>query len=118
MSHISHDNGLHISCASLGDFGVIFLNVPSFELSKFFISILISFGITSEKLHLVGSLKYSFVSDILRWPTYLSEAVSIGSESSLTWDTWGPLACKFLTVVSKKLLNHFDRLLSPDITLF
>ena len=56
LAHITHNNGLHISCASLGDFGVIFLNVPFFELSKFFISFLISFGITSEKLHSVGSL--------------------------------------------------------------
>ena len=30
LAYISHDNGLHISCGSLGDFGVILLNVPSF----------------------------------------------------------------------------------------
>ena len=87
MAHISHDNGLHIFCASLGDFGVIFLNVPSFELSKLFISILISFGITSEKLHSEDSLKYFFTLNILGWPTYLFKSMLIGSESSLTWDT-------------------------------
>ena len=85
LAYILHGNGLHISCASLGDFGVIFLNVPSFELSKFFISVLILFGITSEKLHSVGSLKYSFVLNILGWATYLFKAMSIGSESLLTW---------------------------------
>ena len=117
LAYISHDNGLHIFCNSLGDFGVIFWNLPSFELSKLFISILIPFGITSEKLHSVGSLKYYFVLNILRWPTYLFKAMSIGSESSLTWNTWGPMASKFFTVVSKKLLNSFDKLLSSDITL-
>ena len=56
-AHISH-NDRHISCPLLRDFGVIFLNVPFFELSKLFISFLISFGVTSEKLHSVGLLKY------------------------------------------------------------
>ena len=60
-AYISHNDGLHTSVASSIDFGLIFLNVPFFDISNLFISFSISFGITSEKLNLVGSLKYSFI---------------------------------------------------------
>ena len=76
----------------LRDFGVIFLNVPFVEQSKLF---LISFGVTSEKLDSVGLSKYSFILNILGWSTYLYKAISIWSEFSLTWDTWGSLTYRF-----------------------
>ena len=83
-----------------------------FKLSKLFISFLISFGVTSKKLDSVDILKYSFTLNILEWSTYLLKLISIGSEFTLLWDTWGPLTYRFFTAASKKLLNSSDKLLS------
>ena len=55
----------------------------------------------------------------LFWNTlpHLFQTILTGSESSLTWDTWGPFISKFFTAVCKNLLNYFDKFLSSDITL-
>ena len=48
-------------------------------------------------------VKYTRMIDIFK-------LISIGSEFSLTRDTWCPLTYRFFTAVSKKLLNSFDKL--------
>ena len=83
VTHITHT-----SYASFRDFGLIFLNVPFFKLSRHFFFYSMSFRTTFLKIKLSKFIIYSLIFNILGYLAYLFNPIVVGG-SKITTQLYG-----------------------------
>ena len=83
VTHITHT-----SYASFRDFGLTFLNVPFFKLSRHFFSYSMSFRTTFLKIKLSKFIIYSLIFNILGYLAYLFNPIVVGG-SKITTQLYG-----------------------------